>query len=87
MFEQIRHEPRARAPLNPLALAAATLAMVVGTGALAWACLWFLSQLGFTNRDPVVEVTYDPYDDGSTLEQLLQEEQRVPSAPEPAEDR
>ena len=52
-------------------LAAATAAMITLSGATIYGVAWLMSALGFQSEEPPVEVTYDPFDDGTTLEDLL----------------
>ena len=70
MFDHIQHQRERRGP-NRTLLLAATAGMVGAFGLISWACLRLLSMLGFTNVIPPVEVTYDPYDDGTELRDLL----------------
>ena len=45
-----------------------------------WAVLWLMAFLGFRTTIPPVEITYDPYEDGTTLEDLTAE--GIPALPE-----
>lgn len=73
MFDHIQHQPKRTGP-NRTVLLAATLGTVVAFGGIAYACLVVLSKLGLTNVVQPVEVTFDPYEDGTQMEDLLGED-------------
>lgn len=73
MFDRVREPPEYRLDLRILTIA--LLGTLSVAGGLVWGCLWVLSVLGYTNLPPApVEVSYEPYDDGRTLEQIQAEE-------------
>lgn len=72
MFDHIQKPPETTGP-NRTVLLAATAGTLGAVGLIVYGCLWVLSMLGFTNKIPPVEVTYDPYEDGTDLEDLLGE--------------
>lgn len=83
MFDSVRHPPQARVDLRILAVA--VLGTATLAGGLAWLCLWVLSLLGYSNLPPApIEVSYTPFDDGRTLEEIQAEEAKEasPDAPE-----
>ncbi len=70
MFDHIQHKRERRGPDRTMLLAA-TAGMIGAFALIGWGCLKLLSMLGFTNVIPLVEVTYDPYEDGTELQDLL----------------
>lgn len=86
MFDRVRRPPELH--INWRILAVAVLGASSLTLGLGWLCLWVLSILGYTNLPPgPVEVSYTPYGDGRTLEQIQAEEDNRPveSEPDPAQ--
>ena len=73
MFDHIQHPPKRTGP-NPRLLLVATLGTLLAFGGIAYGCLWVLSKLGLTNVVQPVEVTFDPYEDGTQMEDLLGED-------------
>lgn len=77
MFDRVRRPPEF--PIHWRILAIAVLGAGSLTLGLGWLCLWVLSILGYTNLPPgPVEVSYMPYGDGRTLEQIQADEANQP---------
>ncbi len=55
--------------------------MITVAGTTIYAAAWLMSLLGFSAKLAPIEVTYDPYDDGSTLESLIDGDQPPLLAP------
>jgi len=70
VFDHIQHQRPPSGP-NRVLLVFATLGMVGAFGLIVYGCLWTLSILGFTNISQPVEVTFDPFEDGTQLQDLL----------------
>ena len=71
MFDHYSRLESTRSPLSPLVLSLATALMILLGGGTIWFVAYLMSLLGFYAKPPPVEVTYDPYKDGTTLEQML----------------
>lgn len=80
MFEHYSPEATAR-PLRTPALIAATVGMIGLFALTVYAVIWLLDLLGFSNVVLPVEISYDPYENGDTLEDLIGGD-----APPPIED-
>ena len=81
MFEHYQPEDVARRPVRPSLLAAATAGMIALAGGAIYGVAWLMSALGFQSEEPPVEITYDPFEDGTTLEDLLGREASPPPLP------
>ncbi len=70
MFDHIQQQRRPSGP-NRALLVLATVSMLGVFALIVYACLWVLSLLGLTNIVQPVEVSFDPYGDGTELQDLL----------------
>lgn len=70
MFDHYSQSQKRRRVANPALLAVATAVMVIFSASTIWAVLWLLEFLGFQTRIAPIEISYDPYEDGTTLEEL-----------------
>ena len=73
MFDSIKQSERERRPaVSRTMLLAATAGTLVVFGGIGYGCLYVLSALGLTNVRAPVEVSYTPYEDGRTMEDILE---------------
>jgi hypothetical protein len=71
MFEHLKQREKRRFRIDRTALLAALVVMVVVVLGVTYGVVFLLDALGLgLNRAPV-EVTYDPFQDGTQLEELL----------------
>lgn len=71
MFEHLQQREKRRFRIDRTALLAALATMAVVILGVTYGVVFLLDALGLgLGRDPV-EVTYDPFDDGTQLEELL----------------
>jgi len=70
VFDHYNKSQQRRRVANPALLAAATAVMITFSAGTIWGVLWLMEFLGFQTAIAPVEITYDPYEDGTTLEDL-----------------
>jgi hypothetical protein len=71
LFDHYTDSERRRRTVSPRLLLLATASMIGVAIFTIYAVAWLMSALGFRSRPLPVEVTYDPFEDGSTLEQVI----------------
>ena len=72
MFDRIKQtEAQRRPPVSRTMLLAATAGTLLVFGGIGYGCLMLLSALGLSNIRQPVEVSYTPYEDGRTMEDIL----------------